>query len=77
MKQDDLLYIQYSKFQYNENFVINKHSEISLISRELYSNTVAFYSAKNLQKVCQEFQKECYIFITSLSIKPLPVSKAV
>jgi len=38
--QDDLTYIQCSKFQYNEYFVINKNSQIS---RELYSNTVAYY----------------------------------
>jgi len=41
--QDDLIYIQCSKFQCNENFVINKNSQISQISRELYSNTVAYY----------------------------------
>lgn len=40
--QDDLINIQCSKFQNKENFVINKNSQISQISGELYSNTVAY-----------------------------------
>lgn len=56
--QDDIIYIQCSKFQYNENFVINKNSQISQTSGELYSNTTHTIKQKTCKRFVKNFRRD-------------------